>query len=73
MSLKNSNKKQIKSLWMKIRGQTNTENLVTSVYHRLPDQWEDADEAFILQEQALPHSQALIILREFQVPWHLET
>jgi len=43
-------------------------NLVVSVYYGLPDQRESTDEAFFLQLQKASHSQALVLLGDFNHP-----
>ncbi|GAB0201705.1 hypothetical protein GRJ2_002636100 [Grus japonensis] len=62
LSLKNSHE-QVESLWVRVRD--NKRNLVVGVYYRLPDQGEPIDEAFLLQLQEASHSQALILLGDF--------
>lgn len=44
LPLRNSYK-QTKSLWIKIKDQTDKGHLVARVYYRLPDKWEPVDEA----------------------------
>jgi len=61
LSLKTSNA-EFESLWAKIRGQTNTENILAGVDCRPPHQGNPVDEAFLLQLQEAPCSQALILL-----------
>jgi len=67
LSLKNSHE-QVESLWVKIRDRGNKENLVVEpvvAYYRLPDQWEPADKAFLLQLQEASLSQSFILLGGF--------
>lgn len=59
---------QSESLWVKIRDQNNKGQLVIGVYYRLPDQREPVNEAFLLLLQEASHSQALILMGEFQSP-----
>ena len=67
LSLKNSHE-QVESLWVRITDQGNKGRLVVGVYYRPPNQGEPTDEAFLLQLQEASHSQALILLRDFNHP-----
>jgi len=70
LSLKN-NHEQVESLWVRIRERGNKGNLVVGFYYRPPDQKELTDEGFFLQLQEALHSQALVLLGDFQLPRHL--
>ncbi|KAK4806906.1 hypothetical protein QYF61_012627 [Mycteria americana] len=67
LSLKNSHE-QVESLWVRIRDRGNKGNLVVGVSYRPPDQGEPIDEAFLLQLQEASHSQALVLLGDFNHP-----
>lgn len=62
-SLQNSHE-QVKSLWVRIREQ-DKRDLVVGAYHRLSDQGESTDKAFLLQLQESLHLQDLILLGDF--------
>lgn len=51
------------SLWVRIRGQTNMDNIMMTVCYRLLDQ-EDVGEAFFSQLEEASCSQALVLLRD---------
>ena len=61
-----NSKKQVESLWVRIRERGNKGNLV--VYYRLPDQEELTDEAFFLQLQEALCSQSPDLLGDFNHP-----
>lgn len=65
--MKNSNE-QVESSWVKIWRQANKGNLMVDVYLRLPNPGELVDEEFLLQLHEASHSQALILLRDFNHP-----
>ena len=68
LSLKNSHK-QVESLWVRIRDQGNNKgNLVVGVCYRPPDPGKSIDDDFLLQLQKASHSQALILLGNFNHP-----
>ena len=58
---------QVETLWVKIRHQINKGHLVVGVYYRPPDQWEPVDKV-LLQLQEVSHSQALILIGDFNHP-----
>ena len=53
---------------MKIKDQSSKGHLVTGVCYRPPDQEEPVDEAFLLQLQEVSHSQALVLMGDFNHP-----
>ncbi|KAM6103455.1 uncharacterized protein LJ206_014212 [Theristicus caerulescens] len=67
LSLKNSHE-QVERLWVRIRDRGNKGNLVVGVYCRPPDQGEPIDKDFFLQLQEASHSQALVLLGDFNHP-----
>jgi len=67
LSLKNSHE-EAESFWVRIRDPGDTGNLVVGVYYRPPNQEEPTDEAFLLQLQDAPRSQAFIPLGDFKPP-----
>ena len=67
LPVRNSHK-QVESLWIKIKEQTNKGHLVVGVCYRPPDQGEPADKAFLLQLQEASHSQALIPMGDLNHP-----
>lgn len=56
-------RKQLKSLWVKMKDSISKGHLVAGVHHRPPDHNEPVD--FLLQIQNSPHSQALILMEDF--------
>lgn len=70
LSLKNCHK-QVESWWIKIRSKGNKGNLVVGVSYRQPDQGKTNDEVFLLQLEAALCLQALVLLGDFQLPWHV--
>lgn len=64
LSLKNSHK-QLESLWVRIKDQGSKGNILVGVYYRLSSQGEAIDEPLLLQLQKALHSQALVLLGEF--------
>jgi len=73
--LRNSHR-QVESLWVKVKEQTNKGHLVVGVYYKLPCQGESVDEAFLLQLQEALCLQALILMGDFKclnVCWESHT
>ena len=54
-----ADEERVESLWIRIKGQTHTSDVIVGVYYRPPDQEEEVDEAFQKQLQAASQSQAL--------------
>ena len=59
---------QVESLWVKIRDQSSKGYLMVGVCYRPPGQGEPVDEAFLLQLQEVPLSQALVLMGDFNDP-----
>lgn len=57
----------MESLWVKMRDVTNKGQLAVRGYYRLPGQREPVDE-ILLQLQDVSHSQALILMGDFNHP-----
>ena len=53
---------------MRIKGQAGKGDTVVGVYYRPPDQDEEADEAFQKQLDVASHSQALVLMGDFNYP-----
>ncbi|PKU27748.1 dtw domain-containing protein 2 [Limosa lapponica baueri] len=56
------------SLWVRIKGRARTVDITVRVCYRLPDQEDLADEALYRQTGASSHSQALVLMWEFNHP-----
>ena len=67
LCLRNSHD-QVESLWLKIKDRSSKGHPVAGVCYRPPDQGESVDEAFLLQLQELLHSQALVLMGDFNHP-----
>jgi len=63
-----ADEEQVESLWVRIKGQTHTGDIIEGVYCRSPDQEEEVDEAFYRQLQAASQSQALDLMGDFNHP-----
>ena len=59
------NEEQIKSLWVIIKGQANTGDVIVGVYYRPPDLEEEVSEAFYKQLKEISQSQALVLMQDF--------
>ncbi|GAB0204363.1 hypothetical protein GRJ2_002901900 [Grus japonensis] len=57
-----------KSLWVRIKGSTGTGDVIVGVYYRPPDQGDQVDEAPYRQIGAASHSQALVLMGDFNHP-----
>jgi len=67
---------QVKSLWVRIKGQAHTGGIIVGVYYRPPDQEEEIDEAFYRQLKVASQSQALVLVGDFNHPdisWEYHT
>jgi len=53
-----ADEEQVKSLWVRIKGQVHMGDTVVSVYNRPSDQEEEVDEAFYRQLKVASQSQA---------------
>ena len=53
---------------MKIKDRSSKGHLVAGVCYRRPDQEEAVDKAFLLQLQGVSHSQALVLMGDFNHP-----
>ncbi|GAB0188477.1 hypothetical protein GRJ2_001313000 [Grus japonensis] len=54
-----------KSLWVRIKGRAGTGDTIVRVCYRPPDQEDRKDEAFYRQIRAASHSQALVLMGDF--------
>lgn len=59
---------EVESLWVRIKGQAGKGDTVVGVYYRPPDQEEEVDEAFHKQLEVAAHSQALVLMGDFNYP-----
>ncbi|GAB0207984.1 hypothetical protein GRJ2_003264100 [Grus japonensis] len=57
-----------KSLWVRIKGSTGAGDIIAGVCYRPPDQGDRADEALYRQIGAASHSQALVLMGDFNHP-----
>ncbi|GAB0208502.1 hypothetical protein GRJ2_003315900 [Grus japonensis] len=57
-----------KSLWVRIKGSTGAGDIIVGVCYRPPDQGDRADEALYRQIGAASHSQALVLMGDFNHP-----
>ena len=55
-------------MWVKIKDQSSKGHLVVGVCYMPRDQGEPVDKAFLLQLQEVPHSQALVLMGDFNHP-----
>ncbi|GAB0179153.1 hypothetical protein GRJ2_000380600 [Grus japonensis] len=55
----------IKSLWVRIKGRAGTGDIIVGICYRPPDQDNQADEALYRQIRAASHSQALVLMGDF--------
>ena len=58
----------LKTLGMRIKGQTSMGNTIAGVYYRPPDQEEEVDEAFYKQLETASQSQVLVLIGDFNYP-----
>ena len=56
------------SLWVRIKGRAGTGVFIVEVCYRPPDQEDRADEAIYRQIGAVSHSQALVLMGNFNHP-----
>ncbi|GAB0206600.1 mitochondrial enolase superfamily member 1 [Grus japonensis] len=56
------------SLWVRIKGSAGTGDIIVGVCYRPPDQGDRADEALYRQIGAASHSQALVLMGDFNHP-----
>ncbi|GAB0181349.1 hypothetical protein GRJ2_000600200 [Grus japonensis] len=56
------------SLWVRIKGSTGTGDIIVGVCYRPPDQGDRADEALYRQTGAESHSEALVLMGDFNHP-----
>jgi len=63
-----ADEKGVESLWVRIKGQAHTGDIMVGVYYRPPHQEEEVDEAFYKQLQAASQSQALVLMGDFNHP-----
>ncbi|GAB0203750.1 hypothetical protein GRJ2_002840600 [Grus japonensis] len=56
------------SLWVRIKGRAGAGDIIVGVCYRPPDQGDRADEAFYRQIGAASHSQALVLMGDFNHP-----
>ncbi|GAB0179184.1 hypothetical protein GRJ2_000383700 [Grus japonensis] len=56
------------SLWVRIKGRAGAGHIIVGVCYRPPDQGDRADEALYRQMEAASHSQALVLMGDFNHP-----
>jgi len=57
-----ADEEQVKSLWVRIKGQPHLGNVIVDVYYRPPDEEEEVVEAFYKQLKVASQSHALVLM-----------
>ena len=66
----------VESLWVRIRGMENKEDVIAGVYHRSPSQEDSTDEVFYRQLGEISGLAALVLMGDFNFPhisWEYHT